>query len=58
MALELLIKYNVQYVYLGQLERNYYEDDGIAKFSDSMSPYLDNVFSTNEVDVYRVNTIN
>ena len=57
-ALELLIKYNVQYVYLGQLERNYYEDDGIAKFSDSMSPYLDNVFSTNEVDVYRVNTIN
>ena len=54
----MLIKYNVQYVYLGQLERNYYEDEGIAKFSDSMSPYLDNVFSTNEVDVYRVNTIN
>ncbi|MDP6513730.1 MAG: DUF2298 domain-containing protein, partial [SAR202 cluster bacterium] len=53
-ALELLKKHNVQYVYLGQLERFYYEEDGIAKFNDSMSPYLETVFTSANVTVYRV----
>jgi YYY domain-containing protein len=52
-ALSLLQKYNVQYVYLGQLERHYYEEQGIAKFDD-MSPDLENIFSTNNVNIYRV----
>jgi uncharacterized membrane protein len=52
-ALGLLRKYNVQYVYLGQLERHYYEEEGIAKFDD-MSSDLENIFSTNNVNIYRV----
>ena len=33
-AQELLSKYNVSYIYVGQLERLYYPEDGISKFEE------------------------
>ncbi len=53
-ALELLRKYGVEYVYVGRLERLYYPEAGLAKFDEAMSPALEQVYSTDEVRIYRV----
>ena len=37
-ALDLMRKYNVEYVYLGRLERLYYPAAGLAKFEQDMAP--------------------
>ncbi|MCI0440302.1 MAG: DUF2298 domain-containing protein, partial [Chloroflexi bacterium] len=51
-ALSLLRDYGVSYVYVGQLERNYYPDYGIEKFSamNELTP----VFQNGQVTIYRV----
>ena len=53
--LRLLRKYNVSYVYVGQLERNYYPPGGITKF-DSMegTGQLVRVYRDGPVSIYQV----
>ena len=53
-AVSLLNRYNVKYVYLGQVEKLYYPADGIAKFEAGLSPYLRTVFETEHVTIYEV----
>ena len=53
-ALNLLDRYGVKYVYVGQLERLYYQSDGIAKFEGELAPHLRTVFETDEVTIYEV----
>ena len=53
-AISLLARYNVRYVYLGQLERLYYPGRGIEKFGDALAEYLEPVFTSEAVTIYRV----
>ncbi len=54
-ALDLLRKYDVEYVYIGELERLYYPAQGLAKFEEAMVPALDEVYRTDQVRIYRLN---
>jgi uncharacterized membrane protein len=51
LARSLLNKYDVGYVYVGWLERELYDGNGLAKFESSC---FEDVFSTAEVRIYRV----
>ena len=53
-ALDLMRRYDVEYVYIGQLERLYYPAPGLAKFDQTTSPFLDEVYRTDEVRIYRL----
>ena len=53
-AVSLLDRYDVKYVYLGQVERLYYPADGIAKFEAGLAPYLRTVYETDYVTIYEV----
>ena len=46
-SLEILRKYRVKYVILGELERLYYPEEGIAKFSTMDGTSLSKVYSSN-----------
>ena len=54
-AQEILNKYDVSYVYVGELERNYYWPEGIAKF-DQMAEagILEIVYQDEAVTIYKV----
>jgi len=47
-------KYDVQYVYVGALERAHYPPEGIAKFTQMSGKQLDLVFSNRDVQLYKV----
>jgi YYY domain-containing protein len=50
----LLDKYNVQYIYIGPLERIYYGDAGVAKFAEAADQgLLERVYDQNGVTIYR-----
>ena len=51
-AVDLLERYGVSYVYVGQVERLYYPGPGITKFDDALSSHLTPVFETDEVTIY------
>ena len=51
-AIDLLNQYGVKYVYVGQVERLYYPEHGIAKFRDELGPHLTPVFRTEDVTIY------
>ena len=53
-ALSLMRKYDVMYVYVGQVERLYYSDAGLSKFDGSLSSQLVKEFETDQVTIYRV----
>ena len=53
-ALEVIDRYGVEYVYVGELERAYYPEDGIAKFRDGLMGYLEPVYEAERVTIYRV----
>ena len=53
-AARLLEKYNVSYVYVGQLERLYYPEAGIRKFDDGMAGVLERVYASEQATIYRV----
>ncbi|MBM3944117.1 MAG: hypothetical protein FJ317_01320, partial [SAR202 cluster bacterium] len=52
-SLEIVRKYNVQYVYIGTLEKLYYPVEGIDKFQ-RMGPYLDEVYKDRHATIYKV----
>ena len=51
-AIELLRKYDVKYVYVGEMERNYYPADGISKFDDMVNYGLNPVYRDGPVVIY------
>jgi YYY domain-containing protein len=53
-ALEMMRKYNVQYVIVGELERAYYQPQGLAKFDQMVGQSLDLVYENPQVKIYRV----
>ena len=52
-ALGVMRKYGVRYVYLGHLERIYFPE-GMEKFEDGLGGALEKVFDNGETAVYRV----
>jgi len=55
LALSTLKKYEVEYVFIGQLERLYYPEDGINKFYDmERRGILSLVYGNQEVNIFRV----
>ena len=54
-TLQLLSQYKVEYVYVGELERNYYPLEGLTKFQDMEARgHLEVVYQNQEVMVYQV----
>ena len=53
-ALALIRKYGVRYIYVGQVERLYYDEAGLRKFDETMAGALERVFATDHVTIYRV----
>jgi uncharacterized membrane protein len=53
-ALEIIERYGVEYIYVGELETNYYPEEGIAKFEGGLRPFLDPVYTNEQVTIYRV----
>ena len=51
--MRLIRKYNVKYVYVGQVERLYYPSAGLLKFEESLDA-LEKVFQNEVVTIYRV----
>jgi YYY domain-containing protein len=54
-ALQLLSKYRVGYVYVGQIERAAYGDAGMAKFDQMAGSYLNVVYDQDGVKIFEVN---
>lgn len=55
-AKEILDRYDVSYVYVGELERTYYWPDGIDKFEQMVSiGLLDIAYRDDNVTIYKVN---
>ena len=53
-ALSLMRKYGVKYVYVGQLERLYYPGGGLEKFEHMVGKELEKVYQNHQVAIYRV----
>ncbi len=53
-AIDFLRTYQVQYLIVGQLERLYYPQEGIAKFATMSGRELDLVFQNDGVQIYKV----
>lgn len=53
-ALRFLSKYKVGYVYVGQIERLYYGEAGMAKFGQLAGSYLTQVYRNDTVTIYKV----
>ncbi|HUS14210.1 MAG TPA: DUF2298 domain-containing protein [Chloroflexia bacterium] len=56
-TLLILNKYDIEYVYVGQIERLAYKNSptGLTKFQDMQGKYLDVAFSNDLVTIYHVN---
>ena len=53
-VLRLLRKYDVRYVYVGQVERLYYSSEGLSKFENELAEHLTTVFDNGQTTIYRV----
>ena len=53
-TLELLEKYQVEYIYIGQIEEHFYDSDGLDKFKEQVGKALDAVYSNDGVTIYRI----
>jgi uncharacterized membrane protein len=52
---EVLARYRVRYIYLGQLERAKYDAAGVDKFAAlAAQGLLERVYANERVDIYRV----
>ena len=56
LAFDLIKKYDVEFIYVGQLERLYYNEDGLKKFADTTQLWHQLVYSNAEVQIYKVLT--
>ena len=56
LAFDLIKKYDVEFVYVGQLERIYYNADGLKKFADTTKSWHQLVYSNAQVQIYKVLT--
>jgi uncharacterized membrane protein len=50
-AIELLEKYNVEFIFIGELEKEKYSDDGLQKFSDHPEYYM-LIYENEGVSIY------
>ena len=56
---KILDKYKVEYIYIGELERAYYNPDGLKKFDDFVTENkLELVFQNTGVVIYHVIVVN
>ena len=53
-ALDIIDKYEVEYVYLGKVERLYYDPAGLAKFDTGLDGALEQVYQNRDVRIFRV----
>ena len=53
-ALDIMRKYGVEYVYLGKVERLYYNPTGLAKFDTGLDGALEQVYENRDVRIFRV----
>ena len=53
-AAEILDRYHVGYVYVGELEQAYYDAKGLAKFDEMVGSALDVAYRQGPVTIYRV----
>ena len=53
-ALDIMHKYEVEYVYLGKVERLYYSPTGLAKFDGGLDGALEQVYENRDVRIFRV----
>ena len=53
-ALAILQEHDVEYIYVGQLERLYYGQSGMAKFKDGMRDTLQQIYENKDVRIFRV----
>ena len=53
-ALEIMRRYGVEYVYLGKIERLYYDPTGLAKFDNGLDGALEQVYQNRDVRIFRV----
>tara|TARA_Y100001960_G_C14765661_1_gene876793 strand:- start:2401 stop:3528 length:1128 start_codon:yes stop_codon:yes gene_type:complete len=54
-AITLIKKYEVEYIYIGRLEKLYYSSEGLSKFQSEMKGVIEAVYSNKEVEIYKVN---
>ena len=53
-ALDIMREYGVEYVYLGKIERLYYDPTGLAKFDTGLDGALEQVYENRDVRIFRV----
>ncbi|MBN1399515.1 MAG: hypothetical protein JXA74_01685, partial [Anaerolineae bacterium] len=53
-ALDILQRYRVGYIYVGELEQAYYDPQGLAKFGEMVGRYLEVAYQQPPVTIYRV----
>ena len=53
-ALDIMRKYGVEFVYLGRVERLYYERTGLAKFDTALDGALEQVYENPDVRIFRL----
>tara|TARA_Y100000590_G_scaffold279946_1_gene314467 strand:- start:5137 stop:9684 length:4548 start_codon:yes stop_codon:yes gene_type:complete len=53
-AISILQKYQVNYVYVGQLENSYYPEKGLSKFQSNLDGLLQPIYFGPNVTIYRV----
>ena len=54
--MEVLDRYGVDLIYIGELERAYYPANGLAKFDDLTDRGLDVIYENRDVRIYRVSS--
>ncbi len=53
-ALRLMDKYGVEYVYVGEIERHYYPERGLDKFREMLGAQVELAYSNPTVEIYRL----
>ena len=54
LALNMIKKFDVDFIYIGHLERLYYDADGLDKFDSESHNWSQLVYSNQEVKIYRI----
>ena len=49
-----MAKYDVRYIYVGDVEHSYYPAAGLNKFDDMVGKQLDVIYDNEGVKIYRV----